>query len=116
MLATLTEADTEPKMKKGCRREAQRQAKCRAIGKELAKLRVRHLAQAGLRLLGQAGENHGNMIAGMLIAGAGNDDPITMDSTFFTRRLQHQCHLRPGRKGRGTAKFDAIFVNNHRVR
>ena len=80
-----------------------------------AQIRARHRIQAGLHLFREAGENHRDMVARMLAAGAGDDDPRAVDLAAITRRLQGHRHLRPLGEGRRTAKLDAILVNDHRV-
>ena len=44
-----------------------------------------HRAESGLRLFGDAGEHHGDMIAGVPISCAGNDDARAMDLAVITR-------------------------------
>ena len=71
-----------------------------------------HRAQTGLCLFGEAGENHGDMIAGVLVASAGNHDTGAVNPVVIARRLQGERHFRPRRKCRGAAKFDAVFVDD----
>ena len=78
-------------------------------------LRLRHRAQASLRLFGEAGENHGDMIAGMLVAGAGDDNAIAIHAAIVGGRLQRKSHLGPRRERSRAAKFNAVFVNDDRA-
>ena len=55
------------------------------------------------------------MIAGVLVAGAGDDNPRAVDLAAVARRLQGHGHLRPLGEGRGAAKLYAVFVDDHRV-
>ena len=82
----------------------------------LAQLRKCHQAQTSLRLFGEAGENHGDVIAGVFVAGAGYDDAVALDFAVVAPRLQFEGHLRPGGEGHGAAKFNAALVEDHRVR
>ena len=74
-----------------------------------------HQAQPCLGLLGQVGQNHGDMVAGVFIPCAGNDNTRAVHFPIVTRR-QSNRHFRPWREGRGGAKLDAIFMNDDRVR
>ena len=47
--------------------------------KELTQLRKGQLTQTLRRLFGEIGEHHGNMVAGVAVACAGNDHSITMN-------------------------------------
>ena len=81
-------------------------------GEKLPELRIGHRGQASLRVLGEARKNHGDMIARVFIAGAGNYNAGAMEPAADTRRLQSHRHLRPCREGRGTAKFDTILMDD----
>ena len=81
----------------------------------LVELRNGNLAQACLRLLGEVGKNHGNMVANMFVAGTRNDHAVAMDFAVVPRRLECQGHFRPGRKTGGAAKFYPVFVEDDRV-
>ena len=59
----------------------------------------------------EAGENHGDVIAGVLAAGAGDDDAVAVDGAVTSRGLKGQSHFCPGRERGGTAEFDSAFVN-----
>ena len=48
---------------------------------------LRHRAQTGLRLFGNVREHHRNMIAGVLVARAGNHHAGAMDLAVIARRL-----------------------------
>ena len=76
---------------------------------------LRHRAQAGLRLLGEAGEDHGDVVAGVLVAGAGNHHAVAIDAAVIGRRLQRYGHLRPRRKRSGAAELNAAFVDDDRA-
>ena len=77
---------------------------------------MRHRAQTGLRLFGEPGENHGDVVAGMLVPRAGNHHARAIDLSVTPRRLQRQSHLCPRRKAGHTSKLNAILVNDNRVR
>jgi hypothetical protein len=77
--------------------------------------RPNHRAQTRLGLFGEAGENHGDVIAGVLIAGAGDDDAVAIDATVAGGRLHREGHFRPRRKCRGAAEFNAVFVDDDRA-
>ena len=47
-----------------------------------------HLAKACLGLLGKAGKDHRDMIADVLISGAGNNDAVAMNLPAVTWRLK----------------------------
>ena len=74
-----------------------------------------HRAQARLGVLGQAGENHRDVITRVLAARAGYDHAGAVESAALAGRLQGHGHLRPSREGGGAAKFYAVFVNDDRV-
>ena len=78
-------------------------------------LSLHHRAQTRLRLFGEAGENHGDMIAGMLVAGAGDDNAIAIHAAIVGGRLQRKSHLGPRRERSRAAKFNAVFVNDDRA-
>ena len=80
-----------------------------------AQLREGHLAEARLGVFAKPGENHRNVIAGMLIPRAGNDYAIAIDLLIFLWRLQCEGHLGPRRKRSRTAEFDAVFVEYDRM-
>src|ERR1019366_969850 len=84
-------------------------------GQTLPQLGAGNRAQARLRLLGKAGENHRDVITGVLVASAGDHDSRTVDLAAITRGLQGNSHLRPLGEGRRSAKLDAILVDDHRV-
>src|SRR5208282_4402571 len=75
-------------------------------------LRPRHGVQARLSLFGQAREDHRDVIAGMFVAGTGDDDPGALEPAVVARRLQRHGHFRPGVERRGAAKFDAVSVDH----
>ena len=79
-----------------------------------AQIRAGHGVQTRLALPGQAREDHGNVIAGMLIAGAGDDDARALDAAVVARGIQFHGHFGPGAERRWAAKFDAAFVNDDR--
>ena len=74
-----------------------------------------HLGETGLGLLGKAGKDHRDVISGMPVAGAGDDDSVAMNFRTSERRLKCDRHFRPGSKRGGTAEFDAVFVQNNCV-
>jgi len=78
-------------------------------------LGLRHCAQTRLRLFGEARENHGDVIAGVFVAGAGNHDAGAIHATIVGWRLQRNCHFRPRRKRSGAAEFNAVFVDDDRA-
>ena len=78
-------------------------------------LSLHHRAQTRLRLFGEAGENHGDMIAGMLVAGAGDHNAIAIHAAIVGGRLQRESHLGPRRERSGAAKFNSVFVNDDRA-
>jgi hypothetical protein len=86
-----------------------------ARGQDRTSSGLRHGAQAGSRLLGKARENHRDVIAGMLVAGAGNHDAVAIDAAIVGGRLQREGHFRPRRERSGTAEFDAAFVDDDRA-
>ena len=90
----------------------------REIVKEtrLAKLGESHGAEAGLGLFGEAGKDHGDVVADMFAAGTGNDHAVAMDFAAIAGGLKGHCHFGPRGKRSGTSEFDAILVDNHRVR
>lgn len=51
----------------------------------------------------------------MLIAGAGDDDAVAVEAAVIAGRLEREGHFRPRSKGSGTAKFDAVFVEDDRA-
>ena len=55
------------------------------------------------------------MVAGMTIAGAGNDHTIAVHAAILARRLQSHRHFRPWRKRGGAAKFNAMLGNDNRI-
>ena len=71
--------------------------------------------QPRLRLLGHRGEDHGDVIARMPVARAGNHDSGTPDLAVIPRGFQRQGHLRPRGKRLGTSKFNAAFVEDDGV-
>ena len=79
-------------------------------------LEIGHRAESGLRLLGHRSEDHGNVIARVLVAFAGNHHAGTVDLLAFGRSLEGDRHLCPFGKWRQAAEFDAIFVNDYSVR
>lgn len=70
--------------------------------------------QLRLCLLGQAGEQHGNPVTDVLIAGAINHHAGAMDFAV-PRRSQSYRHFSPGRKRSRAAEFNAALVNSHRI-
>src|ERR1051325_11560772 len=72
---------------------------------------IRHRVQPRLRRFRESGEDHGNMIAGVFISGAGNDDTGAVELAAIGCQ-QRQCHFSPGRKGSWTTEFDTAFVNH----
>ena len=82
----------------------------------LTKLRERHCAKARFGMFRQAGKYHRNVEASMFATRTGNHHSVTVDPAIVSGRVQRQGHFRPGRKGRGTAKFDAVFMKYYRVR
>ena len=64
--------------------------------KRSTNLRPGHRAQTGLRLFGEAGEDHGDVISGVLVSGAGNDDSVAVQFARALRRLQGESHFGPG--------------------
>ena len=64
-------------------------------------------------MLGQAGEDHGDELTGMLVASAGNHDPIAVHFATISRGLKGHGHFGPGRKRRGASKFDSVSVNDY---
>ena len=72
-------------------------------------------AQARLRVFGQAGENHRDVITCVLAARAGYDHAGAVEPTAVAWRSECHRHLRPGREGRGAAKFYAVFMDDDRV-
>jgi len=52
---------------------------------ELSELGVGHLGEAGLGLFGDGCEDHGDVIAGVLVAGAGDYDSIAVDLRAIVR-------------------------------
>ena len=90
------------------------------LGKQVApwlqtQFRTRHRVQASLALFGQAREDHRNMIAGVLVAGAGNHHAGTLKPVVVAWRLQRHGHFRPGIERRGAAKFDAASVYHNGI-
>ena len=77
--------------------------------------RAGHAFQTGLGLAGQAGENEGDVETGVFVALAGNDDAGAIEFAAIARRLEGNGHFRPGMEGRGAAKFDPAFVDDHLV-
>ena len=76
---------------------------------------IRHRGEARLRLLRQPSEYHRDVIAGVPVAGAGDDDPRAMDPSDVARRLQRERHLGPLGERRDAAKLHAILVDDDRV-
>jgi hypothetical protein len=76
---------------------------------------VRHQVQPRLRLLGHAGENKRNMVAGVFAPGTGDDHAAALNATAIARRLQRNRHFRPRIERRGASEFDAAFVNDDRL-
>ena len=76
-------------------------------------LRMRHRAQPRLRLFGHAGEDHGDVIAEVLAAGARDDDAGAIDAAVVGRRLQRDGHFRPRRKRGGAAELNAVLMNHN---
>ena len=66
-------------------------------------------------MFGEAGENHGDVIAGVFVAGAGDHDAVAIDLAVVSRGLQRDGHFRPGRKRRGAAELDSVFVDDDRA-
>lgn len=72
-----------------------------------------HGTQTSLGLFGEAGENHGDMITGVFVAGAGDDHAVAIHFAVILGRLQSKSHFRPRRKRRGAAELDAAFVDDN---
>src|SRR5262249_27129701 len=75
-----------------------------------------HRGKARLGVFGQAGENHRNVKARVLAAGAGNNHAVAVNSPVVTGRLQSQSHFRPGRKRSSAAKFYAVLMKDDGIR
>jgi hypothetical protein len=83
--------------------------------KASTRLSLRHRAQTSLRLFGEAGENHGDVITGMFVAGARDYHSGAIDFAVVFGGLQSDRHFRPRRKRRGAAEFDSAFVDDDRA-
>ena len=66
-------------------------------------------------MLRQAGQNHRDVIAGVLAACAGNDDSGAADPAAVAWRLQRHRHLGPLGEGFGAAELYPVLVDDHRV-
>ena len=66
-----------------------------------------------MRLSGEAREDHGDVIAGVLVAGAGNHHAVAVDLAAVFRRAKRQGHFCPRREGRGTSKFDSVPMEDN---
>ena len=82
----------------------------------LTKLRIGHLAQASLGLAGHIGKDHGDMVAGMFIAGAADDHSVAIHAAIAARGLQGEGHFSPGSEGGRTAEFNSAAMDNYCVR
>ena len=71
--------------------------------------------QAGLCLLGESGEDHGDVVSQVFAAGAGNDDAGAMDKAVVGGTLQGERHLSPGRERGWAAELDAVPVDDDRM-
>ncbi len=71
--------------------------------------------QRCLRLVGNVREDHGDAVAGVLVAGAGDDNAAALEFVAVLRRLQRHGHFRPFVERRRAAEFNAAFVDGNRV-
>src|SRR5215469_11970231 len=87
----------------------------RGLWKEvsLAELRKRHGTQPRLSVLGHARKDHGDMIAGVLAARAGNDHARAMNLAPVPGGLERHGHFGPCRERVSTAKFDSVFMKDN---
>ncbi len=71
--------------------------------------------EPGLGLAGEIGEKHGDGVALIGIAIAGDDHAGAIDFLALAGPLQAEGHLRPGTEGFFAAEFDAVFADANRI-
>ena len=104
-----------PRCCAGCRHNLKTRFVLKSGISARAQLGMRHRIEPRLRISGQARENHRDVVAGVFVAGAGDDDAGTIQLAAVARRLQGNGHFGPFMERRRAAKFDAVFVDDHVV-